>query len=176
VHEGTWLLAFVTVQRLAELALARRNVARLLSHGGVEYGAGHYPLMVAMHAAWLTGLWLLAYDHQVVAGWIAVFAVLQVARVWVLASLGERWTTRIIVMPHAVPVTRGPYRFLRHPNYIVVAGEIAVVPLALGLPVYALAFSLLNLAMLTWRIRTENAALLQASPNENMPPARAMRD
>lgn len=159
MHEGAWLLAFVTAQRLGELWLARRNTAALLARGGLEVGAGHYLVIVALHAAWLIGLWCLGYHQPVDRGWLVVFAILQAARVWVIASLGPRWTTRIIVMPGAAPVAGGPYRLLRHPNYAVVACEIAVIPLALGLPVYALAFFLLNLAVLTVRIRVENAAL-----------------
>jgi methyltransferase len=157
--EGAWLLAFVTAQRLCELVLARRNTAVLLKRGGVEFGAGHYPLMVALHAAWLIGLWVLAYDHLVDLSWLALFVVLQAARVWVIASLGQHWTTRIIVMPGLPAVARGPYRIVRHPNYLVVACEITVVPLALGLKAYALAFFLFNLAMLAIRIRAENIAL-----------------
>lgn len=157
--EGSWLLAFVTAQRLGELVLARRNTAALLDRGGVEFGVSHYPLMVALHAAWLIGLWALAFDHRVDPVWLLVFAVLQAARIWIIVSLRERWTTRIIVLPGVPPVARGPYRFLRHPNYAVVAGEIAAVPLALGLPIYAFVFVALNLALLTVRIRAENAAL-----------------
>lgn len=157
--EGSWLLAFVTAQRLGELVLARRNTAALLDRGGVEFGVSHYPLMVALHAAWLIGLWALNFDRRVDPVWLLVFAVLQAARIWIIVSLRERWTTRIIVLPGVPPVARGPYRFLRHPNYAVVAGEIAAVPLALGLPIYAFVFVALNLALLTVRIRAENAAL-----------------
>ena len=153
------VLAFATIQRLAELALARGNTRRLLSAGGIEHGAGHYPLIVALHGAWLTGLCLLAWDRPVHAGWLALFVLLQVGRLWVLATLGRRWTTRIIVVPGETLVRRGPYRWFAHPNYAVVIGEIAVLPLAFGLPLYALVFSLLNAAVLTVRIRAENAAL-----------------
>ena len=159
MREGAWLLAFVTAQRLGELLLARRNTAALLARGGLEVGAGHYLVIVALHAAWLIGLWFLGYNLPVDRGWLVVFAVLQAARVWVIASLGPHWTTRIIVMPGVAPVVRGPYRLLRHPNYVVVVCEIAVIPLALGLPVYALVFFMLNLAVLAVRIRVENAAL-----------------
>lgn len=152
------VLAFVTLQRLGELALARRNTARLLARGAVEHAPGHYPLIVGLHAAWLIGLWGLGWDNAVEPLWLAVFFILQAGRVWVLATLGERWTTRILVLPGAPPVTRGPFRFVRHPNYLVVAGEIAVLPLALGLPLYALAFSLLNAAVLSVRVRAEARA------------------
>ena len=91
--------------------------------------------------------------------WLEVFIALQASRVWVIASLGRRWTTRIIVMPGAAPIARGPYRWLRHPNYAIVVAEIAVVPMALGLPLFALVFSIANGAMLAYRIRVENQAL-----------------
>jgi methyltransferase len=157
------LLAFVTLSRLAELAYARGNTARLLAAGGVEHGAGHYPLIVALHTAWLAGLWLLGWQAPVDGGWLAAFAVLQVLRAWVLVTLGRRWTTRIIVVPGERLVRTGPYRFVNHPNYVVVAGEIAVVPLALGLPVYAIVFTVLNAAMLTIRLAAETAALRTAT-------------
>lgn len=160
---ATLLLAFVTVERLGELVLAQRNTQALLAKGAHEASPGHYPLIVALHAAWLIGLWLLARDHELQPVWTALILVLQVMRFWVLATLGPRWTTRIIVLPEAPLVRRGPYRFLNHPNYVVVIGEIAVLPLALGQPLFALVFSLLNAALLTVRIRAENAALAGAS-------------
>jgi methyltransferase len=153
------VLAFVTAERLAELVLARRNTARLLAAGAREYGAGHYKLIVALHAAWLVTLLALAPGRPVSPVWLALFFVLQVLRLWVLATLGERWTTRIIVLPGAPLVTHGPYRLLNHPNYAIVVGEIAVLPLAFGLPLIALVFSLLNAAVLKLRIRAENEAL-----------------
>ncbi|WFU02519.1 isoprenylcysteine carboxylmethyltransferase family protein [Rhizobium sp. CB3171] len=156
------LLTFVTLQRLAELLHARRNTAALLARGAREIAPEHYPYMVAMHAAWLAGLWLLAAGRPVNLLWLAIFMVLQGLRVWVLATLKGRWTTRIIVLPGAALVASRPYRFLSHPNYAVVIGEIAVLPLAFGLPLYALVFSLLNAAILTIRIRAENTALRQA--------------
>ena len=163
MREGAWLVAFLVAQRLAELGLAQRNTARLRAAGGVEFGAAHYPLLVALHALWLVGLWVFGRGHDVDRLWLAVFVLLQVARIWVIASLGRRWTTRVIVLPDAALVARGPYRWLRHPNYAVVVLEIAVVPLALGLPLLALVFSAANAALLAWRIRVENAALAWAS-------------
>jgi methyltransferase len=153
------VLAVVTLQRLAELALAHHNTARLLELGAVEAGAGHYPLLVTLHAAWLSSLWLLAWDVPPDLFWLGVFVVLQVARVWIIVHLGSRWTTRIIVLPRAPLVRTGPYRFLSHPNYVVVAGEIAVLPLVFGLAWHALLFSFLNAAVLAVRIRSENEAL-----------------
>jgi methyltransferase len=153
------VLALVTAQRVGELVLARRNTARLLAQGGVEHGAAHYPAIVALHAAWLAGLWLLAWDRPIEPGWLAAYLALQALRAWVLLSLGRRWTTRIITVPGETLVRRGPYRFLPHPNYLVVVGEIAVLPLVFGLPLYALAFSVLNALVLAVRIRAESRAL-----------------
>ena len=157
------ILGLVTAQRLGELVVARRNTRRLLTQGGVEHAAGHYPLIVALHAAWLLGLWLLAWDRPVSFGWLAAYIVLEGLRAWVLLSLGARWTTRIVTVPGETLVRRGPYRFVSHPNYLVVAGEIAVLPLVFGLPAYAAVFSLLNAAVLWIRIRAENAVLRGAA-------------
>jgi len=130
-----------------------------LQQGGVEVGREHYPLIVALHAVWLIGLWVLGWEAPVHPVWLGAYALLQVLRGWVLASLGRRWTTRIIVVPGEALVRRGPYRWLPHPNYLVVAGEIAVLPLAVGLGWYAALFTLLNAAVLAIRIRAENRAL-----------------
>lgn len=157
------VMALVTVQRLAELAIDRRNTARLFAAGAYEVGARHYPAMVAMHAAWLAALWFTVGGRGINLPLLAVFGVLQALRVWVLATLGPRWTTRIIVTPGAPLVNRGPFRFLRHPNYAVVAAEIAVLPLAFGLIWVAILFSLLNAAMLAVRIGAENRALYGAN-------------
>jgi methyltransferase len=153
------ILALVTVQRLGELWLSNRNTRRLLGQGGQEHGAGHYPLIVAVHALWLVALWWLAPMRAVDVFWLAMFVILELARIWVLASLGRRWTTRIIAIPDAPLVRRGPYRFVNHPNYLVVIGEIAVLPLVFGLWKVALLFSFLNAIALAIRIRAENAAL-----------------
>ncbi len=157
------ILMFVTAQRLAELVLAQRNTAALRARGAYEVAPGHYPLIVAVHTGWLAALWWLAPSQPVSLALIGVFAALQAARVWVIATLGSRWTTRIIVLPGAPLVTNGPYRFLSHPNYAVVVAEIAVLPLAFGLPWVALVFSLLNAAVLAIRIRAEQGALQTAS-------------
>ncbi|MDQ3126196.1 MAG: hypothetical protein M3Q74_11425 [Pseudomonadota bacterium] len=153
------ILVLVTVQRLGELVLARRNTARLLAQGGVETGAGHYPLIVGLHAAWLIGLFVVAWDRPVNWIWMGVFVLLQLARVWVIASLGGRWTTRIVTVPGETLVRRGPYRVVSHPNYMVVAAEIAVLPLAFGLFAYAVVFSILNAVVLAIRIRAESGVL-----------------
>ena len=158
------VLAFVTLERGAELVWAQRNTRRLLARGAREASPGHYPLIVGLHAAWLVGLWALAWDRPVSLPWLALFAVLQAGRLWVLATLGARWTTRIIVLPGEALVRRGPYRLIPHPNYAVVAGEILVLPLAFGLIPYGLIFSVLNAVVLWVRIRAEETALTQALP------------
>ncbi|MEO7602193.1 MAG: isoprenylcysteine carboxylmethyltransferase family protein, partial [Sphingomicrobium sp.] len=131
----------------------------LLAAGGQEVAAGHYPLIVLIHAAWLGSLWWLAPGWPVSLPLLALFGLVELGRLWVLATLGRRWTTRIIVIPGEALVRRGPYRFVDHPNYLVVAAEIAVLPLVFGLWQVALIFSLLNAAVLWVRIRAENWAL-----------------
>src|SRR5262245_25205577 len=153
------VLALVTLQRLAELVLARQNTRRLLAQGALEIAPGHYPSVVALHAAWLSGLWLLALPTVPNIALLAVFGLIQIGRTWVLAALGPRWTTRIIVVPGAPLVRSGPYRLLNHPNYLIVAGEILVLPLAFGMPLFAVVFSGLNALVLWVRIRAEDAAL-----------------
>ena len=157
------LLALVTAQRRGERVLARHNTAKLKAQGAYEVAPGHYPLIVILHAAWLIGLWVLAWNRPLNLPLAALFIAIEALRVWVLMSLGARWTTRIIILPGAPLVRRGPYRFLPHPNYTVVAAEIAVLPLAFGLWAYALAFTVMNAAILFVRIRAENAALAASS-------------
>jgi methyltransferase len=153
------LLAFVTLQRLVELPIAAANTKRLLAAGGHEIGASHYPLLVAVHVAWLATLWWLAAGRPIDLPFLGLFVLIELGRIWVLRTLGRRWTTRIIAVPGEKLVASGPYRFVNHPNYLVVIGEIAVLPLAFGLWQVALIFSLLNAAALTVRIRAENRAL-----------------
>jgi methyltransferase len=153
------ILALVTLERLFELWLARRNTRRLLEQGAREHAPGHYPLIVAVHVLWLAALWWLAPSRPVDGFWLALFVLVELGRLWVLTTLGSRWTTRIIVIPGAPLVRRGPYRFIDHPNYWVVIGEIAVLPLVFGLWQVALVFTLLNAAALIVRIRQENRAL-----------------
>jgi methyltransferase len=161
--EGAWLLGFVAAQRLAELFYAQCNTKRLRAAGAVEFGAAHYPVMVSLHVFWLLALLLAGHARAVDPFWLTIFIALQVGRLWVIATLGRRWTTRVIVQPGAAPIGDGPFRFVKHPNYLIVALEIAVVPLALGLPGLALGFTLLNAAMLAYRIRVENQALAWAA-------------
>lgn len=154
-----WIVAAVAVQRLAELLYGRRNERRLRAAGAVEVGASHYPLIVALHVAWLAALMATAGTAEISWPLMALFGLLQGLRLWVLVTLGRYWTTRILTLPGAPLVVRGPYRFCRHPNYLVVAAEIAVLPLALGAWRMAVAFSLLNGILLAWRIRVEDQAL-----------------
>jgi methyltransferase len=153
-----WFIGFVATQRLGELVLARHNTARLLARGAREIGAGHYPAIVAMHASWLLAIAVLGWNQPVSLPWLAAYAVLQGFRVWILASLGSRWTTRIIVLDEPL-VVRGPYRFVPHPNYMLVVAEIIVTPMVLGLTWVAAVFTLLNAAVLYVRISTEHKAL-----------------
>ena len=149
----------MTLQRVGELWLSNRNTRRLLAQGAREYGAAHYPMIVVLHALWLAGLWWLAPGRSVDFRWLAVFVLLEIARIWVLASLGPRWTTRIIVLREAPLVNRGPYRFVNHPNYLVVIGEVAVLPFVFGLWGVAVVFTVLNALVLAIRIREENRAM-----------------
>jgi methyltransferase len=153
------ILGLVTLQRLLEMRLAERHSRKLLAEGAVEHGREHYPIIVALHAAWLAALWWWAPGRPISLPLLMLFAVLQIGRVWVIRSLGDRWTTRIIVKHGAPLVRRGPYRFVNHPNYLIVAAEIAVLPLVFGLCQIAVLFSALNAIVLTVRIRVENRAL-----------------
>jgi methyltransferase len=158
---ATLFLAFVVLQRLGELALARRNTARLLASGAREVAAGHYPAIVAIHAGWIACIVWFGIDRPVSLPWLLIYAVLQGLRVWILATLGRRWTTRIIVTREPL-VASGPFRFLRHPNYALVAAEIVAASMVLGLWRVAAVFTVLNALVLAIRIRAEDAALRRA--------------
>ena len=156
------LLGAVTAERIAELCLARRNTAALLAKGAIEFAPGHYPAIVLLHGLWLASLWVFGVTHLLDSIWLAIFLSLQVLRVWTLTTLGPRWTTRIIILPGAALVSNGPYRIFSHPNYLVVVGEIATLPLCLGLPWLAVVFSGANAILLAIRVRAENAALIES--------------
>lgn len=155
------ILALVAIQRLSELVLDKRNTTALMKRGAIEHGARHYPLFILLHSTWLVSLliWVTAFETSVNWALMSIFVILQVGRLWVLRTLGGYWTTRIISVPGAPLITSGPYKFVRHPNYWVVVGEIAVLPLALGAWPIAIAYSILNGVLLAHRIRIENAAL-----------------
>lgn len=151
----------MAVQRVAELLYSARNTRRLLARGGVEIGAVQYPFFVLLHATWLASMAVLIPASRAPNWWLlGLYALLQPLRVWTIASLGEYWTTRIITVHGAPLVRRGAYRFFRHPNYIVVCAEIAILPLAFGGVEIAIVFSILNASLLSWRIRVEERALL----------------
>jgi len=159
------LVALVVCQRLAELRLSRGNAGKAFARGGVEYGRGHFPAMAVLHAAFLCScvleVALLRRPFPGTLGWIALggFLLAQGLRYWAIASLGDRWNVRVIVVPGEAPVMRGPYRFLRHPNYLAVAVEMVALPLVHGAFLTAIVFSTLNAALLRLRIRTEELAL-----------------
>lgn len=158
------ILAFVTLQRGVELAYGRKNETRLRAKGAIEFGERHYPAIVALHATWLIGLWGLAWNHAPELTWLAIFMLLQILRVWILRTLGTRWTTRILVLPGAPLVRTGPYRYFSHPNYAVVVGELFVLPMVFDLLWYAALFTVLNAAILAARIRIEHDALDRHAP------------
>ena len=154
------IVLLVGLLRIGEVLYAQRNARALIARGGVEIGSAHYPLFFLLHGAWLLAiLWVVPADAAIRWGWLGLFLLLQLGRLWVVASLGPYWTTRVITIPGEPLVRRGPYRFLRHPNYLVVAIEIAVLPLVFDAWPLSLVFSLLNGALLAWRIRVEDQAL-----------------
>jgi methyltransferase len=162
------LVAAVAAERLAELVVSARHRRWAAARGGVESGAGHYPAMVGLHAGLLVGCAMRAVrgpaPPAAVGGWMTgVVLAAQALRWWCIAALGRQWNTRVIVVPGAPLVHRGPYRWLRHPNYLAVAVEGAALPLAGGARGLAAAFSAVNVALLTLRIRVENRALATLS-------------
>ncbi|PAZ12726.1 hypothetical protein CLM62_28510 [Streptomyces sp. SA15] len=166
----TLLVLAVAAERVAELVVARRNAAWTLARAGVEHGRGHYPVMVALH----TGLLGCCLLEPVLAdrpflpalGWpmLALAVLAQALRWWCITTLGPYWNTRVIVVPGARLVGAGPYRFLRHPNYVVVVVEVAALPLVHSAWLTATVFSVANAVLLAVRVRCENAALTQAVP------------
>lgn len=156
------LLIYVILERLFELVIARRNTAKLMSRGAVEVGATHYPIMIALHVSWLVAIvgWVMFATYEVSAPFLALYILLQGFRLWVMATLGPYWTTRIITLADAPLIKHGPYRFVRHPNYVVVSLEIVALPLVFGAWHIAVVFTVLNALMLRTRIKAENTALI----------------
>lgn len=158
-------LALLGLERLVEVSLSRRNARRAFARGGHEVGRGHFRPMVAMHAAFLAScageVVLGGRRFPGLPGWAALAGAVaaQGLRWWAIRSLGDRWNVRIVVVPGEEPVVRGPYRFVRHPNYVAVVLEIALVPLVHGAWITALAFSMANAAVLAVRVRAEERAL-----------------
>ena len=155
-----WTLVLIALQRLAELAWTALNTVRLRRLGAVEADAGGYPLFVLLHAGWLAGL-ALAVPAATLPSWplLTLFVMLQLGRLWVILSLGRWWTTRILTLPGAPLVQTGPFRWVRHPNYVLVMAEFAILPLAFGAIALAAIFSALNLMLIARRIRIEDHAL-----------------
>ena len=161
----TGLIALVGVERLVELRLSVKNAGWAFARGGKEYGLPHYRFMTVFHAAFLVACvaepWLLGRPFAMPWGFVALgFAVLaQALRYWAITTLGPRWNTRVIVLPDVAPITEGPYRFVRHPNYVAVVLELLVLPLVHGAWLTALVFSVGNVLLLRVRVRVEEAAL-----------------
>lgn len=151
-----WLA--LVAQRLEEVARARRNTAALKQRGAREWASGHYPLMVALHTLWFV-CWLGETPHPGWnPGWLAPALAGQLLRAWTQATLGSRWTTRVLTVPRELPVTNGPFRYFRHPNYLGVCLELLSFPMLTGAWRTAVVFSLLNAALLSHRVRCEEAA------------------
>ena len=162
------VLSLVIVQRLLELVVARKNEKRMLAKGAYEVGANHYPIMIALHMSFFVSLIIevtyLDLGPSPIFPWLFVlFLAVQALRVWCLASLGPFWNTKIIILPGANVVAKGPYLYIRHPNYLVVCIEIALLPLMFGAYFTAVTFTILNLLMLSVRIPTEERALREAT-------------
>ena len=159
------LIAAVALERLAELVVSKRNSAWSRARGGLEFGARHYPLMVTLHTGLLAGCLIeaIALHRPFIPalGWpmLAIVLAAQGLRWWCIATLGRQWNTRVVVVPGAARVTDGPYRFVSHPNYVAVVAEGIALPLVHTAWITALAFTVLNAALLRTRIRVENAAL-----------------
>ena len=162
-----FILAFVILQRLVELVIAKKNETSMLAKGAYEIGASHYKYMILLHASFFVSFLVeVVYFKSLLTAnyWLLiVFLVLQLFRVWCLASLGTFWNTKIIILPGANVVVKGPYKFIRHPNYLVVCLEIAVLPLMFEAYVTAICFTILNLIMLSVRIPIEEKALKEAT-------------
>ena len=161
-------VALVSVQRLLELRLSRRNERRVRRKGAVEYGRGHYPAMVGLHVLWMVSTLFesVLREPGPPALWyvpLAAFLLVQLLRYWAILSLGESWNVRVLVIPGGRRLRRGPYRYLSHPNYLVVAVEVAAFPLIFGAWITALAFTALNAAFLYLRLNAEERALEELS-------------
>jgi methyltransferase len=155
-----WIVVALAVIRAGELIHARRNARRLLAEGGQSVGDGHYPFIVALHASWLGVLWWIGWRLPQ-PDWLlfGLFVLLELARLWVVATLGRFWTTRIITVPGAPLVRNGPYKWVRHPNYLIVALEVPLLLYAFNAPALAVLFGATNILLLAYRIRVEEDAL-----------------
>lgn len=163
------ILTFITLQRLAEFHIAQRNTRRLIARGGFEMGAGHFPFIVVLQVLWLAGLWYFAFRAEIAWTWIYAYAILEAARGWIIAALGDRWTTKIIVMPEDEGAAGGLSSYFRHPNYFIVTAECFILPMAFGLWWYAVLFAVGAGALYFLRIRAENEALKPLRDIDRLP-------
>tara|TARA_B100000686_G_C16364770_1_gene749541 strand:+ start:193 stop:687 length:495 start_codon:yes stop_codon:yes gene_type:complete len=160
IAEAHLIIALVSIQRIIELIIANKNTKTLLNDGAIEYGSRHYPLFIILHSTWLLSIAILTpIDTSVNYVLLSVFVLLQIGRIWIISSLGKFWTTRIIRLHNVPLIQKGPYRWIKHPNYIIVSFEILILPLVFNQLILALLFSILNFLLLYWRIKIENMAL-----------------
>jgi methyltransferase len=160
----TVLMILLMAERLSELVFSRRNRRWAISRGGIERGQIHYPFMVALHTLFFISI---IVEHNYLSrgwnphwpAWLSLVILSQLLRGWAALSLGRLWNTRIIVIPGTRPVLKGPYRFVRHPNYLAVVVEMFAIPILCGAYITATVFSILNAIALYWRIREEERAL-----------------
>ena len=161
------IVTAVIIQRLYELVLANKNTQALLSQGAFETGQKHYPLIVLLHAGWISSIliWIIMGYASLNGVFLGLYVLLQPLRLWVLKTLGKYWTTRVIIVPGRDLIKTGPYRWFKHPNYMTVICEIAILPLAFGAIEIAVIFSILNAIILSHRIKVENASLNSHKPS-----------
>lgn len=155
---------FIVLQRLGELVIAKKNEKGLKAKGAIEFGQSHYRFMVLMHIMFFVVLILevVIFNKQISRAWpilLSLFLVAQMGRIWALTSLGEFWNTKIIVLPDAQPIKQGPYRYLKHPNYVIVSIELLVIPLLFNAYMTSVMFTFLNICLLSIRIPAEERAL-----------------
>lgn len=156
--------SLIIIQRISELAIAKRNEKWMIDRGGIEHGSEHYPYIVALHSFFLLSLLceVMVFQREISALWyllIPLLIITQMIRYWALMSLGPYWNTKIIIVPNDIVISKGPYQYLKHPNYIIVAVEILILPLLFQAYATALLFTLLNIVIMTVRIPTEEKAL-----------------
>lgn len=167
-----FFIGFIIFQRITELVIAKRNEKWMKSQGAIEFGRGHYPAMVAIHTAFFLSfiLEVIYFQKDLSAYWpllFTVFLITQAMRVWALTSLGRFWNTKIIILPGAEVIKKGPYKLIKHPNYLIVAVELIVIPLIFNAFVTMIAFTLLNIMILSIRIPAEERALKELTAYEH---------
>lgn len=158
-----WLIfIFICLQRIVELVIAKRNEKWMLQRGGVEWGKEHYKWFIVVHTMFFFSILIEVSlrDFPMLNGYVfAIFVILQIARVWCIQSLGRYWNTKIIILPNRTLVSRGPYKYVKHPNYIIVGMELFIIPLLFGAYITAFLFPFFHILLMTIRIPSENEAL-----------------